>query len=86
MKIFYSFAFFIVFTFAVFPSSSLPNEKDRGEKVADSMKYFPVKLLGDKPDIRLSDRVLLKFIAKDTWKFFENSVYGSTGLFPVKYL
>lgn len=69
-------------------SNVLPEEKsakkDRGEIVADSLKSFPQKLQGDIPDIKKGDKKFLLAVAKDTWKFFENSVYSSSGFIPDK--
>ncbi|MFH0735602.1 MAG: glucoamylase family protein [bacterium] len=52
--------------------------KDRNAK--DSLNYFPHNQLAAKPDSSLPDSLLLLKIAKDTWKFFDNSTYGNTGL------
>jgi hypothetical protein len=52
-------------------------QSDRNAK--NELKYFPVNIVGKNPDINLSDSLFLNSIAKDTWKFFENSTYGNTG-------
>ncbi len=46
----------------------------------NKLKYFPKDVEYNKPNINVKDTTFLLNIAKDTWKFFDNSVYGNTGL------
>ncbi len=56
--------------------STIPT--DRNAKI--ELKYFPNNIEVDKPYLQVNDSLLLFNIAKDTYKFFENSTYGNTGL------
>lgn len=70
--------FLILFSFAVIAAP-----KDRNAK--DSLKYFPsAKTVGI--DLNVSDAEFLRRVARDTWKFFENSVYGRSGFVVDKLL
>jgi len=68
--------FAIIVFFSLFGCNKA--EEDRNAK--DSLKYFPAKVSSEKPDVSLPDSLFLLQTAKDTWKFFENSTYGNTGL------
>lgn len=46
----------------------------------NKLKYFPKNVDYNKPNINVKDTTFLLNIAKDTWKFFDNSVYDNTGL------
>jgi len=45
-----------------------------------SLKYFPVVLHREFDTSLTNDPLFLIKIAEDTWKYFDNSTYGSTGL------
>jgi len=83
MKTYFSLAFLFLFSLGIF-SDSFAMQKDRGEEIARAMKYFPVNVLGVKPSPDLNDRNFLLYVAKDTWRFFDNSVYLNTGFIPDK--
>jgi hypothetical protein len=82
MKIIYT--IMLICVAAAVSYSMQPDGQERGRRVADSMKYFPTQIIAQAPDANLSDSVYLFAIAKDTWKFFENSTYASTGFIPDK--
>ncbi len=74
----YSLVFFLFLS--VFFSSCYCQSQTKDRNAKDSLNYFPHNLLTAKPDATLPDSLLLLNIAKDTWKFFDNSTYGNTGL------
>ena len=76
-------AIFAFITFIFIPVS-YPADTDRGAVIASTLKYFPKNLTVEPPSSKLSDKEFLEAIAKDTWKFFDNSVYGRTGFIPDK--
>lgn len=84
MKIFISFFLLLVFSSGNYAYPSTTIVKDRGDSIAAGLKYFPSKLNVTAPDITKNDKQFLKAVAKDTWKFFANSVYGKTGFIPDK--
>ncbi len=51
---------------------------DRNAK--NRLKYFPENIDINKPNLQVNDSLFLLNIAKDTYKFFDNSTFDNTGL------
>ena len=60
--------------------SSYFSVKVFAQETKDSLKYFPLMLHREFDTSLTNDSLFLLKIAQDTWNFFDNSTYGSTGL------